>query len=361
MSRRSKRNRNLKKLKLRNSTRVSLVMFSFLVFAISSTNFIKSLSINDSTKTEEDVYTYKNEYNIDYDVNIIGNSFVEEKTLPSGQSYVSDLVKSFDMNIKYKYSGSKDLDINYNYKIDAIIGASYTENGKQYSIWNKTYNLVKKDDLHSNGDVNLDENVVVDYQKYHQEVKNFKQSFGMTLDSYLYIKLTVDTETTINHQEVKNQYVSDFSVTLGDKVAIVNGKDSDTKANSIKHESTINKTTVNMPKLIFSVITMAICVYIIYYIRFKTKKYNTVRNEFKLELNRILKSCQDRIVIVKNNNISEEENIIDVNDFGELIKLSEELYKPILCWISEDLNKEEACFSIISGKIRYKFVLKNKK
>ena len=181
---------------------------------------------------------------------------------------------------------------------------------------------------------------------------------GMTIDAYLYIKLTVNTTATINNQEVENQYISNFSITVGDKVAVVDGKNEDTKIDSIKQHNTIEETTIDTAKLIFSLITMIICLYIIYFVRFKTKKFNALRNEFKLELNRILKSCQDRIVIVKSNAGSEEESIIDVNDFGELIKLSEELFKPILCWISDDINNEEAWFSVISNKIRYRFILK---
>lgn len=356
MSRRSKRNSN--KLKLRNSTRVFLVMFSLIIFAISSSVFYKSLFQNNITKTEEQIYTYKNEYNSDYTVNIKENSFITEKTLPSGQNYVSDLIDSLDMNIKYNYSASENKDIDYNYKIDAILGASYTDNGKEYNVWNKTYNLKTVDTTKTNDKLSIDENINIDYKKYHQEVKNFKQSMGMNLDAFLYIKLTVNTKTNVNHQEVNNQYISNFSITIGDKIAIVDGKNTDTKIDSIKQENTTEHSDINIGKILFSFVIMIICLYTIYYVRFKTKKQNTIKNEFRLELNRILKSCQDRIVIVKTNNISDEENIVDVNDFGELIKLSEELYKPILCWISDDLNNEEAWFSVISNKIRYRFILK---
>ena len=103
---------------------------------------------------------------------------------------------------------------------------------------------------------------------------------------------------------------------------------------------------------------MLFSIYVIYYVRFRTKKFNTIRNEYKLELNRILKSCQDRIVIVKNQLDNDSETVIEVNDFGELIKLSEELYKPILCWISDDLENEQAWFSVISNKVKYRFILK---
>ncbi len=350
-------NKALSKIKLKNSTRFSLVVLSCAFFAFFSVNFFRSFSVNSSTK-KEDIYVYKNIYNSDYTVNIIGNSFVSESSLPSGQTYVSDLVKSIDMNINYKYDGSISSKIDYDYKIDAIITAKYTSNGKDYNVWNKNYNLVTKDDQHSDNGININENISIDYQKYNQEVKNFKQSFGMTIDALLYVKLTVNTSTTINNEEVKNQYTSNFSVTIGDKIAVVDGKNSDIKTDSIKHESTVDNTKVDIFKLVISAIAMILSFYIIYFVRFKTKKLNTIRNEYKYELNRILKSCQDRIVIVRNNDISNTDTIIEVNDFGELIKLSEELFKPILCWMSNDINDEQAWFYVISNKVTYRFILK---
>lgn len=175
----------------------------------------------------------------------------------------------------------------------------------------------------------------------------------MSVNANLYVRLIVNTRTFINNEEVINQYVSNFSISLGDKLAIVNGKNNDIQIGSTKYASTTENVNINIGKLIISLIG-----YTMYFIQFKTKKLNTIKNEFKLELNRILKSCQDRIVIVKNKVDADEENIIEVNDFGELIKLSEELYKPILCWISDDINDEQAWFSVLSNKVGYRFILK---
>ena len=356
--RKKKGRMNLSKLKLKNSTRVFLVLLSLIIFAFSFANFYSSLFKIDTTKVEKDVYTYKNEFNSKYNVNIKNNPFIVEESLPSGQTYVSDLIDSIDMNLNYKYSGSENTLINYTYKIDAIIGSSYTDDGKQYNVWNKTYNLKTVDSIQANDTISIDENINIEYDKYHKEVKNFKQDLGMSLDSLLYIKLTVNTTTVINNQEVNNEYVSNFSISLGGKIAVVDGKNEDTKIGYITQSNTVEQSNIDLSKLVFNLIIMIICLYIIYYIRFRTKKHNTIRNEFRLELNRILKSCQDRIVIVKNQVETDDETIIDVNDFGELIKLSEELFKPILCWISDDINNEQAWFSVISNKIRYRFILK---
>ena len=52
----------------------------------------------------------------------------------------------------------------------------------------------------------------------------------------------------------------------------------------------------------------------------------------------------------------EKENVINVTDFGEIIKVSEELFKPILYWFDE--KTEEAQFCVISENVVYKYILK---
>lgn len=359
MSRRSKRQKiNFNKIKLKNSTRVSLVTLALFVFAISSANFYNSVFKTSSTTIQEDIYNYTNEYSSDYTVNIKSNPFIEEPSLPSGQTYVADLIDSLDINIDYKYYASEPSVVDYNYKIDAILVSTYPEDGKEYNVWNKTFPIKISEQLQSDNTVNINEKINIDYKKYHKDVKDFRQTMGMSLDSHLLVKLTVNTSTNIHDQITENQYVSDFSISLGDKIAIVEDKSENKTMGDFKNTNTINHNHIALPKCIFSLISMAFCLYIVYYISFKTRKRNFIKNEFKLELNRILKACQDRIVIVKNQVETDEENIIDVHNFGELIKLSEELYKPILCWISDDLNNEQAWFSVISNKIKYRFILK---
>ena len=262
--------------------------------------------------------------------------------------------------MNYDYSDSETIPLLYSYKIDAVITAKYSDNGTPYTVWDKTYNLKTVQPSQKNSDsLSIKEDLTVDYKKYHQEVLDFKQTLGMVVDASLHIKLTVNTSTNINSKDVDNEYVSNFTISLGDKIAIVDNKPTETKPGSVKQEKTSTISDVNIPKFAFSFITMVISGYIIYFITYKTKKLNSIRNEFKLELNRILKSCQDRIVIVESEVKTDSESVINVKDFGELIKLSEELYKPILCWISDDFEHGEAHFFIISNKVKYIFVLKD--
>ena len=51
-----------------------------------------------------------------------------------------------------------------------------------------------------------------------------------------------------------------------------------------------------------------------------------------------------------------EANLIEVKDFGEIIKLSEELYKPILYWSSKE--EEESWFCVVTNSVSYRYILK---
>ena len=71
----------------------------------------------------------------------------------------------------------------------------------------------------------------------------------------------------------------------------------------------------------------------------------------------MLRLCQDKLVKIKDKVDIKQENIVDVKDFGEIIKVSEELFKPILYWESKEST--EAWFSVMSNEITYRFIFRN--
>lgn len=92
------------------------------------------------------------------------------------------------------------------------------------------------------------------------------------------------------------------------------------------------------------------------YLTTKTVGMNKTRNEFRQELNRILRLCQDKLVQVSSKLEVDAVNVIDVKDFGEIVKVSEELFKPILYWVSP--RNDEAWFTVMSHGVSYRYILK---
>ena len=73
-------------------------------------------------------------------------------------------------------------------------------------------------------------------------------------------------------------------------------------------------------------------------------------------MNKILRICNDKIVEVNTKPNDEEIEVVFVKDFGEIVKISEELFKPILYYSEKD--DKEAWFSVMSGKTSYRYILK---
>ena len=88
----------------------------------------------------------------------------------------------------------------------------------------------------------------------------------------------------------------------------------------------------------------------------KTRNNNTVRNEYKIELNKILKGCDEKIVEVNSRIETSGQGLVDVREFDEVLKVSEELFKPILYWNNE--KEEESWFCVLGNNMIYRYVLK---
>lgn len=347
--------KEVKKRKIRSSTRALYFIIALVLFAVSSNNILQEITNTDEKKVKKELYHYSNIYNVKYAMNIKENRFIEEDTLGMGQTYVTDLLESMDLDINYQYKGSKQENVKYTYDIVATIGASYTDDGKEYKVWEKKYPLLEEKSGETNGDININEKINVDLSKYNKEVNDFKQTMGMSLDAYLNIQLNVKTNTQIEKQNVDNTYTSDFKVTLGKKITNIDAKENDINTSQVEKEN-IEQSGIRVVSVIINLALLLISIAIFYYVSTKTRVARNIKNEYKLELNRILKSCQDKIVMVSKKIEVEETNVIDVKDFGELIKLSEELYKPILYWNADD--EQEAWFCVISSTVTYRFMLK---
>ena len=354
-----RKNKISDKLKLNTKVRAGLIIIGIVLFAAGTAELCKSFSTKEMVLEDKEVYEYTNRFSSNYEVNIKSNPFIEGNKMPAGQTYISDLVSSLDVNLNYVYSdlSENEIPVKYNYKIDAIMKATYEANDKEYEVLNKVENLktVQEQEATSKNLI-INDSVNVVYSKYHEILKEFKQTLGMNVDANLYVILTVNTTANVNSKEVRNEYKSDYKINIGGKIATVEGKLNDSTSSSVSSKvETEKKVELDLPKLVCSSIAVIIGVVIIYFVTQRTQKLNVIGNKYKEELNRILKSCQDRIVIVENQVDTDIDNTIIVSQFEELIKLSEELYKPILCWKEKD--KDETRFSVISNRVRYVYIL----
>ena len=342
-------------MKIRKSVKVACIIVSLFVFIISCYNLINAKSDKGIISSKKAIYSYKNKFNYNYDVILKDNKYME-KTFPKNtkKNYVTDLIDNISLNLNYDYEGSKNSDILYKYKVIGKIAGVYSKDGEEVNIWEKDYNL--KDEVSKNvksEKFSIKENLDLNLSEQNNLVKEFEDEMQISLDTKYIVMLIVDTETTIDGEKVKNQYTSSVAIDLGKKVTAISGENDLEKeeyvSKDVSTKENVNKFSVVINGLL---LVASVCTFVFVMSR---ETANIVRNDYRQELNRILRLCQDKIVEASSNPIADANNIIDVKDFGEMIKVSEELYKPILYWYSDN---EEAEFSVISSNMVYRYILK---
>ena len=348
------------RIKLSNTLRMALVLLSVAIIAIGSGRLITSLfTKNDVTTQNKVLYKYNNSFKEETNVNLKDNAFVLKSEIEEGQTYLSDLISNIDFNMDYNYTDSEATDITYNYKIEATIKSVYSNNKGSYDVLNKTEILKEENNKKANSkDLNIKENINVDYAKYHQIIKDFKQQMGISVDSYLYVKLIVNTKAKVGTQDVENEYTSNYSITLGDKIALIEDNSEAENTKSIEENITdIQKLKINIKSVIINAFIMLLGIMLLRYVLTKTEELKTIKNEYKLELNRILKSCESKLVQIEDLKQIDIENATRVKDIYQLLRLSDEALVPIYCYIKEE-PAEEAYFIVTKYEKSYIYILK---
>ena len=344
------------KNKMRKSTKYGVTIVSIIVLIFSFINFIKTMQKENMKTFTKEIYKYTNKYNYNYKVNLISNKYMtNEEIKDKNLAYVTDLIDNIKLELNYDYIANKNSEIKCNYSVVGLMQAVYTKNGEEQKIWEKEETLLNEKELKSASDnIQINEKLKLDLKEKNNLINNFKQQLGMTIEAKYTVKLKIKVTTDIEGKEIVDEIEPFINIDLAEKTTKIKGENNTENTEYISKDYKVTQKS-SVLKMVIDIILMITAIYALRYVS-KSKIANVVRNEYKYELNRILKICQDKIVQVSTRPNDEEIEVVYVKDFGEIFKVSEELFKPILYYNAKE--NEEAWFSVMSGKTSYRFVLK---
>ena len=344
------------KNKMRKSTKYGVTIVSIIVLIFSFINFIKTMQKENMKTFTKEIYKYTNKYSYDYKVNLISNKYMtNEEIKDKNLAYVTDLIDNIKLELNYDYIANKNSEIKCTYSVVGLMQAVYTKNGEEQKIWEKEETLLNEKELKSASDnIQINEKLKLDLKEKNNLINNFKQQLGMTIEAKYTVKLKIKVTTDIEGKEIVDEIEPFINIDLAEKTTKIKGENNTENTEYISKDYKVTQKS-SVFRMVIDIVLMITAIYALRYVS-KSKIANVVRNEYKYELNRILKICQDKIVQVSTRPNDEEIEVVYVKDFGEIFKVSEELFKPILYYNAKE--NEEAWFSVMSGKTSYRFVLK---
>lgn len=344
-----------KKTRIRKSTKYVYIAIAIVLMIASFFNLLKNISGTNMGTSTKQIYSYTNRFNYDYDVILIPNKYIDgmEKT-DKNIAYVTDLIDNTRLMLNYEYYAQTKSELIYEYEVTGRMQAVYTKDGEEQKILENTEVLLDKTTkTEFANNFKIEEELTLDLKEKNNLLNEFKQKMGMSIDAVYTITLNINVKTNVEGKEIVSSYSPTIELDLAEKTTKISGENNKEDTQYISKE--YKTESKNDFMIIVDIIGLVAAVCILRYVT-KAKVTNVIRNEYRQELNRILKLCQDKIVQVSTKPDATTENTVYVKDFGEIVKLSEELFKPILYYFDQD--KEEACFSVMSNQVIYQYVLK---
>ena len=341
--------------RIRKSTKYIFYMISIILILFASFDFLSKSSEEENVgrKTQQ-IYSYKNKFSYNYDVNLIDNEYTEGMDFTNKNLvYLTDLIKDIDLNLSYEYDADARSQLYYEYEVIGKMQAVYSKDGEEQKILEKEEILLQKTSKNeTTNKIKIDEKLVLNLNDKNRMLTELKQKMNISFESLYSVILNVKVSTNIQDEPVTVDDKNEITIDLAEKTTQIKGDNN--KENTQFVAKQMPKASNNLT-IIFDIIAIIVAIVLFKYAS-SAKVTNRIKNEYKHELNRLLKLCQDRIVRVNSKPESTGDNLVMVRDFGEIVKLSEELFKPILCYIDE--QKEEAWFSVISNNVDYRYILK---
>lgn len=349
--------KNKQKKKLRKSTRYIYFFLGILLLSVSLIELMLNFSETNVINTKVEIYSYKKKFDYNYTVDLIENEFISKDSLGMGyEAYITDLIDLISLNLSYEYTGDKTVPLQIEYGITGKLLGVYTKDGDEQKIWEEDETVLEKKKNTINSDkFTITEALNLDLKDKNDLVKRFEQRLGMSITAKYVLKLNVEVNTTIEGEPNKIKDEKTIEIELGKKTTKIDGEKGKEDTNYISKELAKGKESNALTTVIYIVVAI-VGLQLLRYVS-RTKNANTIRNEYRQEINRILKICQDKIVKIDTKPNETNAEIVNVKDFGEIVKLSEELFKPILYW--EDKERNEAWFIVMSNNVLYEYVIKS--
>ena len=170
------------------------IIFAVLIAIISGV-FIYSI-FNSFARTKTQYVKYNENSDIDYRVYLKDNNFYKEKYLGKDSEYIASLIDYISSQFNYNiHLEQKGIDFKYARRIDAIVEV-YDDNGKK-PLYKVTEEVLGPKTESSNGltDINISENIKIDYNHYNNLISEFKETYGLnTVNSTLTLKMYIDID-----------------------------------------------------------------------------------------------------------------------------------------------------------------------
>ena len=274
--------------------------------------------------------TYQEKSDISYKVYLHENDIYNKKYLNMNERYITKLVDYIDINFDYKSLFNRDLSGYYKYDVSGFL-VTYTNSVNDVLFRKEDKLLNKTEVLNQNNlkDINISDKVIIDYDKYLEELDKIKKDYDIDVSGYLEVKILINKKLDFfgNQKIINDDKEMKLIIPLSYDTFKINVINDNNNVDSYYDFS--KKEKINYVFLVIGAFMLSLGIsFLALTIR---NIVNETKDEFsyKKELKRILNNYSDILVNVKKFYSKHKYNLIYVDTFDELMDAYKRVGNPI--------------------------------
>jgi len=277
---------------------------------------------------------YSENSNTSYIVCLKENDYYNDSCLQEGKEYLGSLTKKIRVN--FNYIRTSQFKYNLEYYIGAKLKISNRDNSKE--IYDKNIVLTDKKKISNEKDVlNIVEETDIEYDEYADLADKYTKDYSLNTNSVLQVYLSI--------KEGKNErIVSSVTIPINEQTYSINKEDVD-RPIAEPDDSNKAELLIGIMAIVFSIVIILFAIYKLI--------ENSKEDEFEQEVKRILTEYDRVIVETKLEGLKlTGKELIEINDFMELIDVRDTIEKPIMYFRNSDFVRD---FVVQDGEIVYRY------
>lgn len=305
--------------------------------------------------SEQVLYNYNSRGSINYFVSLKPNSLYNNKNISEGNVYISSYIDNIIAAFNYELQGEKDTNIKGNYKVLAVIEGYSDDKNNTKTIWKKEFELLPIQNIDTYGKTfSISKEMPIKFDEYNNFASKIIEESKITVPIKLTVSMFINLKIGTNNESVEKTISPSIVIPLNTPFFEITKLNVDEKPETIQ---IIKKVPRTADKSLIGMLAASVIILIsaLIYIMFFTVPI--IRNDVQeKKINKIFKEYGNRLVALNGEERNNYKSKFDVKSIEDLVKIADELSKPIFYKYSFD-KKEISKFYITENEQLYEYDL----
>jgi hypothetical protein len=330
-------NRNLKRVVIPLASVLIIVLPFLFYFELTTPNF---------KNVKNKAFTWSSKGNINYEVLLKPNILNTAPSQEEGGVYITEFSDIIQAVFSYEFNGDKQADIKADYNIVAVIegyqngqneagdNAKVVESGDKTesavkAVWKKEYNLLPESSLElTDKAVSITKNVSLKYSDYNDFAQKVIEASKLSLQTRLIVTMNINLHADTGKGLIEDKASQSIVIPLGSNSFSITKNELPEKPGAIEE---VKKVLLPVNTLLLisygagAGLLVILLVFIIFFTATKPRK-----SDYLKALDKIFKKYGNRLAALSNAKSDDYCNYIMVRSIDDLIRISDEIQKPVL-------------------------------